>query len=75
MGHIWDARKLARQLGKNPDHWQELSEVLPLLTKKKYYKKLKHGYARGYEPVDYVRNIRNFQDMLEKIMKENSLWQ
>ncbi|MDH5600165.1 MAG: membrane-bound lytic murein transglycosylase MltF [Gammaproteobacteria bacterium] len=75
MGHIWDARKLARQLGKNPDRWQELSEVLPLLTKKKYYKKLKHGYARGYEPVDYVQNIRNYQDMLEKIMKENSLWQ
>lgn len=75
MGHIWDARKLAKQLNKNPDRWQELAEVLPLLTKKKYYKKLKHGYARGYEPVDYVRNIRNYQDMLEKIMKENSLWQ
>jgi membrane-bound lytic murein transglycosylase F len=75
MGHIWDARKLARQLDKNPDHWQELSEVLPLLTKKKYYRKLKHGYARGYEPVDYVQNIRDYQDMLEKIMKENSLWQ
>lgn len=75
MGHIWDARKLAKQLNKNPDHWQELAEVLPLLTKKKYYKNLKHGYARGYEPVDYVQNIRNYQDMLEKIMKENSLWQ
>lgn len=75
MGHIWDARKLARQLNKNPDLWQELSTVLPLLTKKKYYKKLKHGYARGFEPVSYVKNIRNYQDMLEKIMKENSLWQ
>ena len=75
MGHIWDARKLAKELGKNPDQWQELSEVLPLLTKKKYYKNLKHGYARGFEPVSYVKNIRDYQDMLEKIMKENSLWQ
>lgn len=75
MGHIWDARKLAQQLNKNPDRWQELAEVLPLLTKKKYYKNLKHGYARGFEPVSYVQNIRNYQDMLEKIMKENSLWQ
>lgn len=75
MGHIWDARKLARKLNKNPDRWQELAEVLPLLTKKKYYKNLKHGYARGFEPVSYVQNIRNYQDMLEKIMKENSLWQ
>jgi membrane-bound lytic murein transglycosylase F len=73
MGHIWDARKLARQLNKNPDLWQDLATVLPLLTKKKYYKKLKHGYARGFEPVAYVKNIRNYQDMLEKAMKENSL--
>ena len=73
MGHIWDARKLARQLNKNPDHWQDLATVLPLLTKKKYYTKLKHGYARGFEPVSYVKNIRNYQDILEKAMKENSL--
>ncbi len=75
MGHIWDARRLAKELGKNPDRWQELAETLPLLTKKKYYKNLKHGYARGFEPVSYVKNIRDYQDMLEKIMKENSLWQ
>ena len=73
MGHIWDARKLAKQLNKNPDRWQELATVLPLLTKKKYYKKLKHGYARGFEPVAYVKNIRNYQDILEQAMKENSL--
>ena len=73
MGHIWDARKLAKQLNKNPDVWQELATVLPLLTKKKYYKKLKHGYARGFEPVAYVKNIRNYQNMLEQAMKENSL--
>lgn len=75
MGHIWDARKLAKKLNKNPDSWQDLATVLPLLTKKKYYKYLKHGYARGFEPVSYVKNIRNYQDILEKVMKENSLWQ
>ena len=73
MGHIWDARALAKQLNKNPDLWQELSEVLPLLSKKKYYKHLKYGYARGGEPVRYVQNIRNYQDILEKIINENSL--
>lgn len=73
MGHIWDARKLAKKLNKNPNLWQELSTVLPLLTKKKYYKNLKHGYARGFEPVNYVKNIRNYQNVLEKIMQENSL--
>ena len=73
MGHIWDARKLAKKLNKNPDSWQDLATVLPLLSNKKYYKKLKHGYARGMEPVNYVKNIRNYQDMLEKLMQENSL--
>jgi len=73
MGHIWDARKLARELDKNPDSWQEMSTVLPLLSNKKYYKNLKHGYARGMEPVNYVTNIRDYQDMLEKISQHNSL--
>ena len=73
MGHIWDARKLAKELNKNPDLWQEFSTVLPLLAKKKYYKKLKYGYARGGEPVDYVKNIRNYQNVLETVMQVNSL--
>ena len=73
MGHLWDARKLAETLDKNPDKWQELAEVLPLLSKKKYYRNLKHGYARGYEPVDYVQNIRNYRNMLEKAVQVNGL--
>lgn len=73
MGHLRDARVLAKKLDKNPDRWQELSEVMPLLSKPKYFKKLKHGYARGWEPVNYVKSIRDYQDMLEKIMNENSL--
>jgi len=68
MGHIYDARTLARQLKKNPDLWQELSKVLPLLTKKEYYQKLKHGYARGREPVRYVQRTRDYQDILEKTL-------
>jgi len=34
------------------------------LQQKKYYKKTKHGYARGEEPVHYVDNIRRFYDTL-----------
>ena len=69
MGHLRDARVLARRLGKNPDLWRELREVLPLLSRKKYYKTLKHGYARGWEPVLYVRRIRNYQDILIRTLK------
>lgn len=66
MGHIWDARKLTRQLGKNPDIWGDFRQILPLLAQKKYYKNLKHGYARGWEPVIYVRRVRDYQDILNK---------
>lgn len=66
MGHLYDARELARQLGKNPSLWSDLEEVFPLLTQKKYYRHLKHGYARGSEPVRYVQRIRDYQDILER---------
>ncbi len=65
IGHLWDARTLARRLGKNPSSWLDIQEVLPLLSSKKYYKTLKYGYARGYEPVIYVKRIRNYQEILE----------
>jgi len=71
MGHIYDARKLARELGKDPNLWHDFREVLPLLAQKKYYQDLKYGYARGSEPVRYVRRIRNYHDMLLQALKVN----
>ncbi len=65
MGHIIDARALARKQGKNPDTWADLKTVLPLLSQKKYYRHLKHGYARGKEPVDYVDAIYEYHVILE----------
>ena len=65
MGHIYDARRLAKRLGYNQDIWSDLKLVLPLLSKKKYYKTLKYGYARGEEPVKYVESIYGYKDILE----------
>jgi len=70
FGHLMDARELAARLNKNPDKWSDLVEVLPLLARKQYYKSLKHGYARGYEPVTYVQRIRDYQDILEKELQK-----
>ena len=64
MGHLQDARKLAVELDLNPDSWLELRGVLPLLAQKKYYKKMKYGRARGNEPVIYVNQVRNYQNIL-----------
>jgi membrane-bound lytic murein transglycosylase F len=58
-GHVQDARRLARRLGRNPDRWTgELETVIPLLARSDYYERAQHGYCRCQEPVDYVRRIR-----------------
>lgn len=65
-GHFRDAQTLARQMNKNPDQWHDMKEVLPLLSKKEYYKNLRYGYARGNEPVRYVTRIRNYEGLLHR---------
>jgi membrane-bound lytic murein transglycosylase F len=59
-----DARSLADDLDLNPDSWLDLKGVLPLLAQKKYYKDLNYGHARGTEAVTYVRQVRNYQNIL-----------
>lgn len=66
FAHLQDARDLARKLGKNPDAWNAMRTVLPLLGEKRYYRGLDHGYARGLEAVRYVRRIRNYADILRE---------
>jgi len=66
LGHLLDARELARQTNKNPDFWTDLEQTLPLLENEEWAKKTKHGKARGREPVQYVDRIRSFYDILVK---------
>ncbi|MDN3557418.1 membrane-bound lytic murein transglycosylase MltF [Halomonas maura] len=63
-GHLQDARELARELGKNPDSWADMKDVLPLKADRRYYPRTRYGYARGYEPVHYVERIRNYLDVI-----------
>ncbi len=73
FGHLEDARILTQRSGRNPDKWEDVREYLPLLSKKEYYSKLKHGYARGAEPVLYVDNIQYYQHYLQlhSLSKQN----
>jgi len=64
LGHLKDAQSLARQLNKDPYRWLDIKSVLPLLSDRRYYKKLKYGYARGSEPVRYVQQIREYELIL-----------
>ena len=63
--HVTDAQKIAKQLNKNANKWSDIQDILPLLARKKWYKKTSRGYARGWEPVKYVTNIRRYYDLLE----------
>ena len=65
FGHLEDARILTVRNGKNPDSWDDVSLHLPLLSKKKFYSTVKHGYARGNEPVLYVKNIQYYKTYLQ----------
>ncbi|MGI9247920.1 MAG: membrane-bound lytic murein transglycosylase MltF [Woeseiaceae bacterium] len=65
FNHIKDARLLVEWNGGNPDIWMDLSEALPLLAQRKWYSRLPYGYARGWEPVLYVNNIRSYYNILK----------
>jgi membrane-bound lytic murein transglycosylase F len=71
LGHVRDARGLAARLGKDPDSWHDLKEVLPLLSQRRYYRSLDSGYGRGEEAVRYVSRIRNFHDLLVRELHLN----
>lgn len=64
FGHLLDARSLTERLGNNKSLWVNVKSALPLLSNKKYYSTVQHGYARGEEPVSYVNNIRDFYETL-----------
>ncbi|WP_409525089.1 membrane-bound lytic murein transglycosylase MltF [Nitrincola sp. MINF-07-Sa-05] len=64
-GHLEDARRLTQNQGLNPDSWEDVRSVLPLLTQERYYSQLRYGYARGHEPVTYVDNIQKYIEILE----------
>ncbi len=65
FNHVKDARRIVEMQGGNPDTWIDLSQSLPLLARRKWYKRVPFGYARGWEPVLYVNNIRSYYNILK----------
>ena len=69
--HLQDAREITRKRKKDPNRWIDVKESLPLLAKKKWYKQTRYGFARGWEPVRYVENIRSYYDILKWVEESN----
>ncbi len=61
--HLDDARELAEKQGLNRNRWfGNVEKAMLLLSKPKYYSQVKHGFARGDEPVKYVSEIQTRYD-------------
>ena len=59
FGHVFEAKKLARQKGLDHTKWfNNVEQAMLLLSQPAYYKNSRFGYVRGSEPVNYVRSIR-----------------
>ena len=63
-GHLEDARVLAQRAGLNPDSWDAVRGQLPLLAQERWFVQTKRGYARGWEPVGFVRNVQTYLEIL-----------
>ncbi|EPC03032.1 hypothetical protein L861_22240 [Litchfieldella anticariensis FP35 = DSM 16096] len=67
LGHLYDAQKIAEMRGGDPHVWADVREALPLLQNREWFSQVRHGYARGGEPVIYVRNIRRYYEILDYV--------
>jgi len=67
VGHLEDARILAQRAKMSPDKWQDVRQVLPQLAEPDVFTSLAHGYARGFEAVQFVDNVRNYYDILDRL--------
>jgi membrane-bound lytic murein transglycosylase F len=65
FNHIKDARQIVEWQNGDPDAWVDISKALPLLAQREWYSRVPFGYARGWEPVLYVNNIRAYYNILQ----------
>lgn len=69
-GHLEDARILTQRRGQDPDSWPDVRANLPLLAQERYFAKAKRGYARGWEPVGFVRNVQTYTELLRWMIED-----
>ena len=64
LGHLLDARQLTAARGGNNLHWVDVRDTYPLLSRPRWAKAAKYGFARGREAVDFVANVRAYIDLI-----------
>ena len=71
-GHVQDAVRLAEKNGDDPNSWLDVSYWLIRKSKRSVYNDpvVKHGFARGTEPVAYVDQILTRWKNYKEFVKE-----
>jgi len=72
MGHVLDARRLARANGKDPNVWIDNVDFFILnKSNPEYYDKdlVRYGYLRGTETFNYVNHIMERYEMYKKLIQ------
>jgi membrane-bound lytic murein transglycosylase F len=71
LGHVFDARAIAAQIGKNRDRWfANVEEALKLKKQPKWHEKTKFGYCRADETVGYVSRVQARYDVFVRHVPE-----
>ena len=73
VGHVLDARRLARKYGKDPEQWEgHVAYFLERKNRPRYYKDeaSQMGYCRGEEPVKYVKEIMERYTIYQQLLPE-----
>lgn len=71
LAHLLDARELARRQGRDPNLWVDVRDMILLLREPRYYRTVKHGYARGTETVRYTESVRTYYDILVRFEEQH----
>ena len=71
LGHVEDARNLAKKYGADPTEWNgNVEKYLLLKSHKEFFTDpiVTSGYCRGDEPVNYVRDILIYYEQYKQLI-------
>ena len=72
-GHVFDAQRIARDLGLDPNRWTGgVEDVLPLLEDPDFFKETRFGYAQGKHAVEYVNRVLDRFDLYKRDLPPES---
>ena len=63
LGHVFDARQVARELQLDPNRWEgNVEEAIQFLKFRSFYTRFRHGKCNADIIVNYVRSVRALAD-------------